>query len=66
MSALVIDFRTVQSAVKVLHDIGRDDLRSDAVKAIVNETRDGGTGKHILRTVAEHKRLLQQQDGGAA
>jgi hypothetical protein len=66
MSALVIDFRTVQSAVKVLHDIGRDDLRSDAVKAIVDETRDGGTGRHILRAVAEHKRLLGQQEGGAA
>lgn len=66
MSALVIDFRTVQSAAKVLHDIGRDDLRTYAVRAIVNETREGGTGKHILRAVAEHKRLLQQQEGGAA
>ena len=54
--ALVVDFRTADSVVRELRRLGRLDLRARAIKALVDETRAGGTGRAVLQAVVTMRR----------
>lgn len=53
---LVVDFRTADNVLRELRRLGRLDLRARAIKALVDETRAGGTGRAVLQSIAAMRR----------
>ncbi len=65
MPALIIPIYPARRAVQALSDIGRVDLRRQAVQLVVSEVRAGNDGLHVARMIASHRRQ-QVTQGGAA